>query len=77
MKKSNFNTKFLYVTPERITKNSEFIKSLKILNSKKNLLRFAVDEVHCISEWGHDFRPSYRVKKKKIYIYFYLLNMKI
>ena len=50
-------TKLLYVAPESLTKddNVDFLKS-----SNVKISFYAVDEAHCISEWGHDFRPEYR-----------------
>ena len=54
-------TKLLYVAPESLVKkeNTEFLKSIGISF-------YAIDEAHCISEWGHDFRPEYRKIKQII-----------
>ena len=52
---TNGKTKLLYVAPESLTKQEyvDFLKNVKISF-------YAIDEVHCISEWGHDFRPEYK-----------------
>ncbi|KIV99290.1 uncharacterized protein PV09_09058 [Verruconis gallopava] len=52
-------TKLLYVTPEFCAMD-HFRRVLRIVHSQKELARIAIDEAHCISEWGHDFRPKFQ-----------------
>uniref|UniRef100_A0A182MSP1 ATP-dependent DNA helicase n=1 Tax=Anopheles culicifacies TaxID=139723 RepID=A0A182MSP1_9DIPT len=52
--------KLLYVTPERLSKSKRFMTALQKCYNNGHLDRFAIDEVHCCSQWGHDFRPDYK-----------------
>ncbi|XP_066592513.1 ATP-dependent DNA helicase Q1-like [Prorops nasuta] len=52
--------KLIYVTPEYMAKSNRFMNKLQKAFEMKKLDRFAIDEVHCCSQWGHDFRPDYK-----------------
>ena len=51
--------KLIYVAPERLFAE-QFLEFLNIIKGKMGIAGFAIDEAHCVSEWGHDFRPEYR-----------------
>ncbi|ETE62147.1 ATP-dependent DNA helicase Q1, partial [Ophiophagus hannah] len=57
----NSQLKLLYVTPEKIAKSKMFMSKLEKAYQTGQLTRIAVDEVHCCSQWGHDFRPDYKL----------------
>ncbi|XP_032687274.1 Bloom syndrome protein homolog isoform X2 [Odontomachus brunneus] len=52
--------KIIYVTPEKISASQKFCNALTILYERNLLARFVIDEAHCVSQWGHDFRPDYK-----------------
>ncbi len=60
--------KIFYLTPEMLNRSTKVASAIKRLHERKQLARFVIDEAHCISQWGHDFRPAYKelcnLKKK-------------
>ncbi|KJE91661.1 DEAD/DEAH box helicase [Capsaspora owczarzaki ATCC 30864] len=52
--------KVVYMTPEKISHSTRLLSQLDMLYQSKRLARFVIDEAHCVSQWGHDFRPDYK-----------------
>lgn len=60
LKDGKSTLKLIYATPERFAKSKRFMSNLQKCYADGRLQRIAIDEVHCCSQWGHDFRPDYK-----------------
>ncbi|CAJ0842900.1 15485_t:CDS:2 [Entrophospora sp. SA101] len=54
------SSRLLYLTPEMLNKNIKISSAIRCLYERNQLARFVIDEAHCVSKWGHGFRPDYK-----------------
>lgn len=60
LRRDDVSCRLVYVTPEAVQKSNQLVTVLEQLNRQHQLARIVIDEAHCVSQWGHDFRPDYK-----------------
>lgn len=74
MQASKPRTKLVYVTPEKVCQSPKFMGVLENMYRNRNLQRVVVDEAHCVSQWGHEFRADYQVSLTDPFFFFFFFS---